>query len=69
METEEEVCLACVDAAGEEAGAEHSAADLVGAVHLRRDALLRLQEGDFGGLQYYWLSWRFAQQGLVDKGP
>ena len=49
--TEEEVCLACVDAAGEEAGAEHSAADLVGAVHLRRDALLRLQEGNFGGLQ------------------
>ena len=45
------MCLAGVDAAIEKAGAEHAAADFVGAVDLRRDALLRVQERDFGRLK------------------
>ena len=50
-EAEDVVCLARVDAAVEEAGAEHAAADLVWAVDLRRDALLCVQKRNFGGLK------------------
>ena len=50
-EAKEELCLAGVDAAIQKAGAEHAAAYFVGAVDLRRDALLSVQKRDFGGLK------------------
>ena len=50
------MCLARVDAAVEEAGAEHAAADLIRSVDLWRDALLSVQKRDFCGLEIWFCS-------------